>query len=273
MGAVVIAESRAGTTRRCDGTLWSVARILAALLFAAGPAAAVVDIAPREVGDKPGFSGNVNLSLSDETGNTDNDDLDIGALVQYDSDRSWIAFAQGTYETSEKSGVETEDERLTHARYLRKLNRESLYAEVFGQLYENTFKGIENRWLAGGNLRWRFLPERPIGKCYLGTGAFHESQDFTDDYADEDGTAIRLNSYLAYAREFTDTVEFTAIAYYQPSVSEFADYYTALNTEFKVHVVSGMHLSITYEVDRDSQAPEDIEKVDRELSVSLVWEF
>ncbi len=246
---------------------------MAVLLLAAAPAGAVVDIAPQEVGSDPGWSGNINVSYSKKTGNTDTDEGDVGGKIQYDNNRKSLAFIQGTYEQSKSSDVKTEDEMLTHARYLHKLYAETWYAEAFLQRYENTFRGIEGRWLAGGNVRWRFFSHPTLGKLYVGAGAFQEEIDYTDDYPGEDQSNTRLNSYLAYTLKLGESTDFSMVGYYQPNWEDSEDCYTAINAELKVHVVSGMYLSLSYEVDRDSHPPEGIEKVDEEISTSLIWEF
>ena len=119
------------------------------------PVWAVVDIAPEEIGRDPGFSGNVDMAYSVKSGNTDTADTDIGGKIAYDSLRRYLIFVQGTCEKGSSSGLEKEDEMLTHARHLYKLSGDVLYSEAFLQVHRNRFKGIEQRWLLGGNLRWR----------------------------------------------------------------------------------------------------------------------
>jgi putative salt-induced outer membrane protein YdiY len=246
---------------------------IAFLALAATPAWAVVDIAPEEVGTDPGLSGNVAVSYSTQSGNTEKDEGDVSGKIKYDSNRRYLAFIQGTFEKSKSSGMLTEDELLTHARYLYKLGGETVYAEAFLQFYENTFQGIDNRWLTGANLRWRYFSNPKLGKLYLGGGAFREQLNYTDEYPNEDDSKMRLNSYLAYAVQLTEKTEFSMTGYYQPSVDETADYLAAFDAELSVHVVSDLYLSLTFEIDRDSQPPAGIEKLDQEISTSLIWKF
>jgi putative salt-induced outer membrane protein YdiY len=246
---------------------------LAVWALAAGPAWAVVDIAPEEVGTDPGLSGNVAVSYSTQSGNTEKDEGDLSGKIKFDSNRRYLAFIQGAYERSKSEDVLTEDEMLTHARYLHKLCAETLYGEAFVQFYENTFQGIDNRWLTGAHLRWRYFNNPKLGTLYLGGGAFREELNYTDEYPNEDDSKMRVNSYLAYAVQLTEKTEFSMTGYYQPSVDDSADYLAAFDAELAVHVVSDLYLSLTFEVDRDSQPPAGIEKVDQEISTSLIWEF
>ena len=241
--------------------------------LAAAPAWAVLDIAPEEVSTNSGVSGNIAVSLSTQSGNTEKDETDLSGKLKYDSARSYLAFIQGSAEQTRSDAVTTEDEILAHARYLHKLRGETLYGEGFLQAYENTFKGIDTRWLSGANLRWRYFSNPKWGKLYLGGGAFREEVNYTEEYPDEDDSKIRLNGYLAYAVRLSEKTTFSLIGYYQPSVNDSEDYYTAFDAELSVHVVSDLHLSLSYELDRDSRPPAGIEKLDQETAVALVWKF
>ena len=247
--------------------------VMVSWFLVAARAWAVVDISPEEVGANPGVSGNVAVSYSTKSGNTEKDEADASAKLVYDSNRNYLAFAQGTYERTKSSDVLTEDKVFGHARYLHKLGSKTLYGEAFLQAHQDVFKGIDDRWLLGGNLRWRFLSGRDLGKLYVGVGAFQEELNYTDDFTEEDTSHTRLNSYLAYTRPFTESATFTMIGYYQPNMQTFSDYYTALDVELSVRVVASIRLSLTYEMDQDSRPPEGIEKVDQEISTSLIWEF
>jgi putative salt-induced outer membrane protein YdiY len=248
-------------------------KLIASLVLAAAPAWAVVDIAPQEVGAHPGLSGNVAASWSVERGNTDKKETDLSGKLQYDSNRRSLAFIQATYEQSESSDVETENDTLAHARYLHKLYGDALYGEGFVQFYENVFQGIDHRWLAGGDLRWRFLNIPSVGKLYVGVGAFQEEQKFTEDFPEEDESTTRMNSYLAYTRPLTEESEFSVIGYYQPAFESTSDYYASLNAELVLHVVSDLYLSLMYEIDHDSKPPEGIDENDEAIKTSLVWKF
>jgi putative salt-induced outer membrane protein YdiY len=248
-------------------------KLVVSLVLAASPAWAVVDIAPQEVGTHPGFSGNLSVSYSSDTGNTEKDELDTSGKLQYDNRRNSVAFIQGTYERSKASGVETEDDTLIHARYLHRLYGETLYGEGFVQLYENAFRGIERRVLMGGNLRWRFAKIPRVGKLYLGAGVFQEEVKYTGDFPEEDESLTRMNSYLAYTRPLAEKSDLSMIGYYQPAFESARDYYASFNAELTLHVVFELYLSFTYEFDYDASPPEGIEKEDQKIKTSLVWKF
>ena len=151
-------------------------RLLASLLLAIN-AWAIVDIAPVEIGDKVGVSGNIAASYASKSGNTEKEEYNFSGKLQYDSNESYLFFVQASYERAESFDVKTEDQTYSHARYLHKLGREDLYGEIFFQYRENIFKGIDTRYLLGGNLRWRVVNKADFGKLYIGLGAFHEEMD------------------------------------------------------------------------------------------------
>lgn len=249
-------------------------------LVAATQMWAIVDIAPVEVGSKPGLSGNVAGSYVSKSGNTEKDEYDFSGKVQYDSNQSYLTFFQASYERTETYGLKTEDQKYTHLRYLHKLNEETLYGELFFQGKENVFKGIDRRLLIGGGIRWRFLSDAEWGKFYLGLGAFHENIDYTvsptapaGTVAEADESKARLNSYLAYTHTVSDSAEVNLVGYYQPSFEESGDHYTSFMAELEVHVVYELYLSFIYEIDYDSRPPAGVKKQDRMTKTSLIWKF
>ncbi len=234
---------------------------------------AVVDIAPVEIGEKPGLSGNVAGSYVSKNGNTEKDEYDFSGKVQYDSNQSYLIFLQGSYERTETFGYKTEDQKFSHLRYLHRLNEETLCGELFIQGKENIFKGIDKRWLVGGGIRWRFVSDAQWGKLYLGLGAFQEELDYTDGVPDKDESTVRQNSYLAYSHTLSDTTKINLIGYFQPSFEESGDHYTSAMAEVKVHVVYELYLSFLYEIDYDSNPPTGVRKRDTVTKTSLIWKF
>jgi hypothetical protein len=255
-----------------------VKNLLLFLLFSALPAWAIVDIAPVEVGDKPGTSGHVALSFSQKSGNTEKDEYDAGAKVQYDTNTTSVFFIQGTYERTESSDTKIEDQKFAHARYLYKLD-ERLYAEAFLQYKQNIFKGIDRRLLSGGGIRWRAFVTSLGSKVYLGLGVFDERLDYYPEHVvDDDQKDLRMNSYIAYKGELSETTKLNLIAYYQPSFEESSDHYASFMGELDIKIVGDFSLSFIYEIDYDSRPPvlvsgDKLKKQDRALKTALKWKF
>lgn len=234
---------------------------------------AIVDIAPQEVGEKPGVSGNIAGAYADKSGNTQKKEYEASGRLQYDSNTSYLFFVQAAYERSTSLGVEIEREIYSHARYLYKLNEATLYAELFTQARHNRFKDIDLRLLAGGNLRWRIVNNACFGKLYLGAGAFQERIDYIPLSPEQDLDTLRGNSYIAYTQQFSDQARYSMIGYYQPSLEETSDEYASLLAELQINIYKKLYVNFIYEIDYDSKPPQGVAKQDKTLKTSISWKF
>jgi putative salt-induced outer membrane protein YdiY len=234
---------------------------------------AIVDIAPAEIGGAPGVSGNVAGSYVSKTGNTEKDEYDLNGKLQYDSNQSYLTFLQASYQRTDTFDYKTEEEKFAHLRYIHKLNDETLCLELFAQYKRNIFQGIDNRWLAGAGIRWRFLNDAELGRLYVGLGAFREDLDYNQHVTDEDVSTTRLNSYLAYTNALGESARLNLIGYYQPSFEDSGDYYGSFMAELTVHVIYELYLSFAYDIDYDSRPPSGVKKRDRMTKTSLIWKF
>ena len=61
--------------------------------------------------------------------------------------------------------------------------------------------------------------------------------------------------------------------YYQPLLDGVDDYYTSLMAELQVEIVYGIHISLGYEIEYDSDPPGGVERQDTTTRTSLFWEF
>lgn len=246
---------------------------IALLILAATPAWCIVDIAPVEVGGKPGFSGHVAGAYSSKSGNTDKKDYELSGRILHDSDQDALAFLQGSYERATADDVTTDDESFAHARYLHRLRGDHLYGELFVQYKEDFFKGIDSRWLLGGDLRWRLFQSDSRGSLFLTVGAFQEETNYTDYVSDEDESTQRFNGNLIYTHHLTDRVDLNLVGYAQPVIDDWDDCYTSFLAELKVEVIGNLSLIVSYEIEYDSDPPEGVEKEDTTTKTALSWTF
>lgn len=250
------------------------------LLVVLTPLLAIVDIAPQEVGEKPGVSGNIAGSYIGKSGNTEKNEYDFSGKIQYDSNDDFLAFLQGSYEFAESKGVKIEDQKFFHFRFLNKLNDESLYGEFFSQYKQDIFKDISNRWLNGVNVRWRFVNSPEFGKLYVGVGVLFENIQYTNSPTEPAGTMIqpnenslRLNTYMAYKHNLSSNAKLNMIGYYQPNLEQNSDYYASYTAELELHIIKEAYLSLIYRYEYDSKPAISVEKTDRTIKTSIVWKF
>ncbi|MDD5157381.1 DUF481 domain-containing protein [Sulfurimonas sp.] len=255
-------------------------KILLLLFIALMPLLAIVDIAPQEVGERPGFSGNIAGSYTGKSGNTQKNEYDFSGKIEYDNESNFLTFLQGSYELTESKGVKIEDQKFFHFRFLHKLNNESLYGEIFSQYKQDIFKDIDNRWLNGANIRWRFVDSSELGKLYLGAGILLENIQYVNSPNDPAGTAVqpdenslRVNSYMAYKHNLNPSTKLSMIGYYQPSLEQGSDYYASFTAELELRIIKEIYLSLIYRHEYDSKPAISVEKRDTMTKTSIVWKF
>lgn len=255
-------------------------KILLLLLTILMPLMAIVDIAPQEVGEKPGISGNIAGSYVGKSGNTEKKEYDLSGKIEYDSNKTFLTFLQGSYEFTESKSIKIEDQKLFHFRFLHKLNNETLYAELFSQYKQDVFKEINSRWLNGVNVRWRYFSDPELGKLYLGFGVMSEKISYTNSPTDPLGTTVqpnenlaRFNSYMAYKHDLSSNAKLSMVGYYQPRVEQSSDYYASYMAELELRIVKEIYLSLIYRYEYDSKPAVEVEKTDTMTKTSIVWKF
>jgi hypothetical protein len=116
-----------------------------------------------------------------------------------------------------------QNEGLTHLRFRDQDSRRYSW-EGYLQYQWNGAWGMEYRYVAGNNLRMKFLEQRK-SDLYLGSGIFYEWEKWNWSGVKEpqqqlnrpiiQRTMFRLNQYLKYAIKLSDQVDFSAISYLQ----------------------------------------------------------
>lgn len=248
-------------------TLSALLLLLPHLLFG------VVDIAPVEIGEKPGISGNVSGSFTTKRGNTDKDEYSASAKLQYDDNASYVTWGVLSYDYGKSSDVKNEDKTYAHLRYIRRVEGKDLCGELFVQTEQDRFKSINNRSLAGAGMRWRFFNSKEFGKGYFGLGGFYEYIDYSDTAVNPTEDNGRLNSYIAYTKSFLTSSKVSYVGYYQPRLDKSSDFVTLQSLELLVPIFEQLSLSFSIELDYDSRPPVGIEKRNTAQKTALSWRF
>ena len=246
-------------------------KLLLLLVFMISFAHAIITIAPVEIGAKPGLSGKLSASLQTKRGNTDKDEYSGGLRIQYDSNTTYLFWGDIIGSYGEASGSTNTNKFYTHLRYLNKLNKDSLTAEVFVQSEGNEFTNVKYRRLAGGGLRYKFS-ESSFGKFFIGAGAFFEQIRYTSEI-DPDESNVRINSYISYTKEFGDKSKVAYVGYYQPNTEDFEDIVISNGLELKIHVVEKLYITLQVYYDVDTKPAIGIEESDFTQKTLFLWEF
>ncbi len=246
-------------------------RALLALL-AAAPLIAYIDVTPIEIGEHPGLSGSTSLSLSNRRGNTEKTEVGADLNIRYDDNKSSAFWLFGDYKYTDTEGKSIENRGSAHLRYLHRMTPE-LYFETFLQSENNRINGIKNRFVAGGDIRWRLFSSKSYGKGYVAAGPIYEQIRFINPQTDPMQRNLRISSYIFYTSTFATKARFNTYIYYQPKPKSLSDYNLYSLAELQTPIYRNFFLLLSIKYDYDSTPPKDIEKVDMQQRVSLMWKF
>lgn len=232
---------------------------------------ALVSIAPVEIGEKPGFNGEVALSLETKSGNTDKESYSASTKVTYDNNVSYVTWAEISGEYGESKGTKDTNKAYSHIRYIHTTYFEDLKAEAFAQLQSDEFRLIKSRTLGGAGVRYKLFTLFGKDKGYIGLGAFNESIRYSSHDPDENN--VRLNTYFAYTMSINQNSKLSYTFYYQPKVDSFSDYVQSHEAQLKINIYKQLSLQLSVTYDFDSKPPMSVKKEDFTQKTALVFEF
>ena len=231
---------------------------------------AIITVAPVKLGEKPGVSGAFEGSFQTKRGNTDKDEYSAGLRLQYDNNATYLLWSDFIGVYGEANGERNTNKTYAHIRYVHKFIPNIDY-ELFIQSETNEFTNVEKRRLGGGGLRFHYETKK-IGSFYLGTGLYYETLAYTTEF-DPSEENLRINTYIAYVKNFTKKNSLAYIAYYQPKIDDFADYITSQAIELKLNIYQSFSLKFKLYYDTDSKPAIGIEKYDFTQITSFMYEF
>lgn len=234
---------------------------------------AIVNMEDLHTGEpKPGFSGRVELSLSNSSGNTDKQEYSLGSRLQWhEDDITNYVLLSGSY--GESNGVKNTEKGFAHLRHMRAMTP-VVTAEGYAQAEYNKFARLEFRGLIGGGARFTLLPKADKGEIYLGLGAYYSEERIDDAYADGGTEQLwRANSYLVLKYQATESTTLVSTTYYQPALESFGDYRLMEQAAMKVKINDRLSLLVSADYRYDSEPPLGVEKGDLTYRTSLAFEF
>ncbi|MEJ2467580.1 MAG: DUF481 domain-containing protein [Campylobacterales bacterium] len=242
------------------------------LLFFSLPLLAVVVIKPREVGEKPGISGELSGAFETKRGNTDKDNYAASLDLQFDSNTSYVIWGVVRGEYGEANGVKNTNNLFSHLRHIHNVLGSNVALELFGQLEEDEFKSIRDRALGGAGMRWKVLNKGKDewGGLFVGLGAYYEYIGYSTDLDPLERNG-RLNGYLAYTLPFNSKGLFTAVAYYQPKIDDFNDYYLSASAQVDVNIYKQLFIGFSVAYTYDSMPAVGIKKED--IAQNTLFQF
>ena len=147
-----------------------------------------------------------------------------------------------------------------HLRYNYTLKDSSfLTFELFGQHQYNPIKLLTQRLIAGMGPRFKLF-DTPKAQIFVATPVMYEYEKLSDSLTSIT-RLIRLDFYTSIRWQLSKTLKMKSITYYQPHLSNFADYRISSETLFSFKITNKMAFSTGFEAIFDSDPPEDIQKL------------
>lgn len=226
-----------------------------------------------------GWNGNVQLSLSGESGNSEKREIEIGSHIRWTNQNfEWLNWYSRLRE--EQDGIITDNETYLHTRLIHN-HKKALADEYFIQ-YENApFDGLKRRLLVGAGLRWhnwnnpKISDETSSGHGYQGFGVFQEKIreiDF-DVTSVEKNYRANLYSHWIYQHSGVNAVSTSATLYIQPNVADMDDVKALLQAQLTLPITEKVNLQWQWQSKWDSRPPSGISKKVHEANMQITYSF
>ena len=238
----------------------------------------VVTITPVELGEDPGVSTKLGLSLSTKKGNSDVESYKAACRVTYDDNTSYVTWIQIAGEYGKANGERNVKNTYLHWRYIHNITDRYHVWETALQTQENEFRQIKHRRLVALGYRHRFFHDWQKLKAFVGIGALYEyigylsSSDPTLRNPSEHNA--RLSTYASVHYEFKEDMNTGFISYMQPKFDDFDDFVTVNEFELRLKIVDELFLLFSLRYNYDSKPPLGVEsKYDFSQDTAFVYEF
>lgn len=204
-----------------------------------------------------GWSGSIDGSYGASGGNSEESIFSGAARAQYQGDRNtWRMIAAGNRTTTR--GVETAKSVMGHLRHNYRLSDQ--WATLgFLQAQQNPFQRLDSRYLVGIGARYRLIEKAGV-LWSLGASQMWESERIQDE---EGHTNVqRLSAFTSVETELREGIVLDALVFYQPRWADFSDWRVFGQIELDIELNGFLSLFTGYQIQHDSQPPDDVEKTD-----------
>ena len=240
--------------------------LVSTLLFSASSAAIDETESLRQRSqDKSSFTA-LSFDLSGKSGNSETENFAFGVYHSERKDKHF-GFVMASREYAKSNEIKSADSSFLHGRY-NYYYEQNKAVEVFTQLNTDEFKSLESRKLVGVALR-KELSE----KNTLGIGAFKEWEEYDVNGQELDFDQTRLSLYWVASFPISEHAELSNTLYYQPNISEFADWRAYNRLSVKSKLTEKLSLKFGLLVEHDSRPVLDVEETDISYQAGFTYEF
>src|SRR4030095_1312083 len=195
---------------------------------------------------------------------------DFGATLhfQYKAKNDlWLFLNE--YRHVEGAGTQFVNSGFTHVRYNRKITKDLLRWEAFGQLQFNGVLDVNLRALAGTGPRFKIY-DGEIFRAYAACLYMYE-------YEENNNRTIffrkhRTSSYVTFTLDIGD-LEFIETTYYQPNMADVKDYRVNSQTDLLFKIFGGLKFKTSFAYRYDSKPFPSIPRETYYLVNGLAFEF
>jgi putative salt-induced outer membrane protein YdiY len=229
----------------------------------------IVDPEPWEMGDGYRLSGQINLGLENDRGNSDSQELDLDFNLNYRRRRhEWDSYGALAYSTTRD--VETTENWTLVNKYTRHYRRRPWYGAARLRLKHDRFADLRLRYLVGPSLGYRFDTRDDIRlSAEIGPGYLHE-----DFYDQQDTDSWGPGLYLDYEQDLmADQLQLYLTAMGFRALSRQTNDLWVSRAGLRLPLVGGFVGSLEYEIDYDSNPAEDAKTTDTALRFKLGYQW
>ncbi len=221
-----------------------------------------------------GISGQADASANGNSGNSNKLGVQAGIFLQSRHDKH-INIGIVSYAYGKSQGRTYINRGFLHARHRLRLSR-AWSVEGFLQAGKDDFARLSFRGLAGGGLRWRIAYNPGRQAVYLGLGAMFERERLKSQSRATDAlatNALRGNTYLVLKHQLNEHARILSITYYQPDVSNAADFRLLENVALNVKLTESTDLKLSLEIRHDSRPPQQVKRTDITYASGIEFHF
>lgn len=221
----------------------------------------------RSPGADGGFSAAVELEGSFKSGNSEEELLTLGSLLDYITGNSRILFIlNGEYNLSGNTKIS--NEALFHTRYIHNAGK-GYYPEIFAQVNFDRVRKVEIRELAGANLRKEVYADS-LTSWFAAAGVMQEYEKLLPDSTgiERSETLARGNFYITGSYS-VDNIRLSLVTYYQPFLKNFDDYRILIESSVMFGFNSYLAFTFNLNYRYDNIPPPEVKTSDVSLNAGI----
>ena len=215
------------------------------------------------------MSGEVEFGARYNSGNTDSLSIGLAGKGEY-NEKEWLVYLIASYTYEESNDLKEKNYGHAHFRYIHAIADTAYDYELFLQAEFDEFQAINERNLAGANIRKKL--NLPFDKFYVGLGLFYSYMEPNNSF-EPTYRRVRMNSYISFLKKINKNFSIAYLGYYQPNVEDFSDFRTSQTLQFNTSITNNVILGFDINHAYNATPYQGIEKSDVRSTLNLRYMF